>query len=112
MYSLLSIFGLTPEKKNPAEIKISSTSTVQRNIAIVLGSLAEKLAGKENGGVGQFWIPRYIQGHTTKIFAQSIKKIVGKLKKKSKPKAVLFSDQGLVVQSLDSDIFKLPETTC
>ena len=48
MYSLLSILGLTPEKKNPpAEIKISSTSTVQRNIAIVLGSLAEKLAGKQ-----------------------------------------------------------------
>ena len=49
MYLLLSILGLTPEKKNPpAEIKISSTSTVQRNIAIVLGSLAEKLAGQQS----------------------------------------------------------------
>ena len=39
--------NLTPEKApNSPKIEISSTSTTQRNTAIVLGSLAEKLAGK------------------------------------------------------------------
>jgi hypothetical protein len=57
MYSLLSLLGLTSEKKAniSTEFKISNTSTTQRNIAIVLGSLAEKLAGKANGE-GQFGI--------------------------------------------------------
>jgi hypothetical protein len=48
MYSLLSYLGLTSEETpNSPETKISNTSTAQRNIAIVLGRLAEKLAGKK-----------------------------------------------------------------
>ena len=48
MYLLLSYLGLTSEETpNSPETKISNTSTAQRNIAIVLGRLAEKLAGKK-----------------------------------------------------------------
>lgn len=46
MYSLLSYLGLTSEKSQ-TETEIPNTSAAQRNTAIVLGSLAEKLAGKE-----------------------------------------------------------------
>ncbi|XP_028392377.1 RING finger and SPRY domain-containing protein 1-like [Dendronephthya gigantea] len=76
LYKLLCYFGLTSERiQNSPEIQLSN-SEVQRNMAIVLGSLAEKLAGPQSA-----WLMR----------EEVLQFLLSKLRIKEHPSVVLFS---------------------